>query len=219
MEDGLIKMSRIDPMLIHDTIKTIQMFNKSILSKFKDKKDKNSSNKKGTTEASEVSLSKIKNEEEKDDNEETIGYYDPSLHKRLTILSYSYFQSIILMIIFGSFVIPIYIETRQFVKNENNLFDAKKYFIDDFIKISLEILNLKMHLTNCTNTEYLNFTNYPRETYQGKIIKHISQYKSISNFYQEKYILNLCPILFNEGSSDEYNKCKTDDIIGEYCTV
>ena len=218
MEDGLIKMSRIDPMLIHDTIKTIQMFNKSILSKFKDKKDKNSSNKKGSVEASEISLSKIKNEEEKEDNEETIGYYDPSLHKRLTILSYSYFQSIILMIIFGSFVIPIYIETRQFVKNENNLFDAKKYFIDDFIKISLDILNLKMHLTNCTNTEYLNYTNYPRETYQGKIIKHISQYKTISNFYQQKYILNLCPILFNEGS-DEYNKCKTDDIIGEYCTV
>ena len=33
MEEGLIKMSRIDPILIQETIKTIKMFNRSILSK------------------------------------------------------------------------------------------------------------------------------------------------------------------------------------------
>ena len=123
-------MSRIDPVLIQDTIKTIKMFNKSILSKYAGKNDKDKKELNGT-ELSNASKNKELNDEKNDDNEETVGYYDPSLHKKLNILSYSYYQSIFLIVIFGAFIIPIYLETRTFVKNENNFFLAKDYFIDD----------------------------------------------------------------------------------------
>ena len=217
MEEGLIKMSRIDPVLIQETIKTIKMFNKSILSKYAGKNDKDKKELNGT-ELSNASKNKELNDEKNDDNEETVGYYDPSLHKKLNILSYSYYQSIFLIIIFGAFIIPIYLETRIFVKNENNFFLAKDYFIDDLIKTSLNILNLKMILINSTITDYLNFTNSAKEKYKGQVSIQVSKYKSFSHFYQKKYILNICPILFQD-NSDEYFSCKNDSKIGEYCNV
>ena len=217
MEEGLIKMSRIDPVLIQETIKTIKMFNKSILSKYAGKNDKDKKELNGT-ELSNASKNKELNDEKNDDNEETVGYYDPSLHKKLNILSYSYYQSIFLIIIFGAFIIPIYLETRIFVKNENNFFLAKDYFIDDLIKTSLNILNLKMILINSTINDYLNFTNSAKEKYKGQVSIQVSKYKSFSHFYQKKYILNICPILFQD-NSDEYFSCKNDSKIGEYCNV
>ena len=217
MEDGLIKMSKIDPLLIQDTIKTIRIFNKSILSKFRGRTEK-ALNRKDGVDTSEMTNFEKEKEEEKEENEETIGYYDPSLHKKLTILSYSYFHSIILLILFGAFVIPIHIETRQFIKNENKLFEAKKFLFDDFIQSSLDILNLKMELTNCGITNYLNYRNFAREKYKGEIINQIKKYTKFTQFYQEKYFLSLCPILYELDSTD-YKNCKEDTFIGEFCSV
>ena len=214
MEEGLIKMSKIDPLLIQETIKTINIFNKSILSKFAGKVEKDKK-----PEGTEISTTKNKEyqTEKSEENEETVGYYDPSLHKKLNILSYSYLQSIFLLIIFFCFLIPIYLQTRNFLKNENNLFIAKDYFLDDMIIISLKILNLKILLTE-SQTDFLNFTNSAKEKYKGEVSNQISKYLTFSKFYQEKYILNICPILYEENTND-YFSCKNDSKIGEYCNV
>ena len=78
-------MSKIDPLLIQETIKTINIFNKSILSKFAGKVEKDKKQ-----EGTEISTTKNKEyqTEKSEENEETVEYYNPYLHKKINILIY-----------------------------------------------------------------------------------------------------------------------------------
>ena len=233
MEDGLIKISRIDPILIDETLKTIDMFNKTILSRFRRKNEKELEEKSNNEDKKETKLSnsenennnknqekekKVLKEEEKDENEETIGYYDLSLHKRLTILSYSYFQSIILIVIFGSFSLPIFFILKNFINNSNDLLVTKEYFLSDIIKASLNILNLKLKISNTNLSDYYEFENSPKINNKDLVSNHITKFEKLKNFYQNKYILSICLVLYDI-NSDSYKACKNDDVIGEYCNV
>ena len=233
MEDGLIKISRIDPILIDETLKTIDMFNKTILSRFRRKNEKELEEKSNNEDKKETKLSnsdnennnknqekekKVLKEEEKDENEETIGYYDLSLHKRLTILSYSYFQSIILIVIFGSFSLPIFLILKSFINNSNDLLVTKEYFLSDIIKASLNILNLKLKISNANLSNYYEFENSPKINNKDLVSNHITKFEKLKNFYQNKYILSICLVLYDI-NSDSYKACKNDDVIGEYCNV
>jgi len=62
MEDGLIKISRIDPILIDETLKTIDMFNKTILSRFRRKNEKELEEKSNNEDKKETKLSNSENE-------------------------------------------------------------------------------------------------------------------------------------------------------------
>ena len=54
------------------------------------------------------------NEEENDENND---FYDSTMHKKLNILTFSYLQSVFLIIIFACFMIPVILESNTFVSN------------------------------------------------------------------------------------------------------
>ena len=224
MEDGLLVISRIDPVLIDETLKSIDTFNKTILAKFRRKgeKEQTQPGKKNFTETGLSTVSaKSKEEEDKDneeENDENNDFYDSTMHKKLNILTFSYIQSVFLIIIFACFMIPVLLESNTFVTNANNFLSTKTFFYKDLIKNALDVLNIKLKITSSEVTEYLTFDDSITQKGKETVKKQINKYKSLSNFYKEKYILSICSVLFDE-QSEEYNKCITDQKLSEYCSV
>ena len=224
MEDGLLVISRIDPVLIDETLKSIDTFNKTILAKFRRKgeKEQTQPGKKNFTETGLSTVSaKSKEDEDKDneeENDENNDFYDSTMHKKLNILTFSYLQSVFLIIIFACFMIPVILESNSFVSNSNNFLTTKTFFYKDLIKNALDVLNIKLKITSSDVTEYLTFDDSITQKGKETVKKQINKYKSLSNFYKEKYILSICSVLFDE-QSEEYNKCLTDQKLSEYCSV
>lgn len=224
MEDGLLVISRIDPVLIDETLKSIDTFNKTILAKFRRKgeKEQTQPGKKNFTETGLSTVSaKSKEDEDKDneeENDENNDFYDSTMHKKLNILTFSYFQSVFLIIIFACFMIPVILESNTFVSNSNNFLTTKTFFYKDLIKNALDVLNIKLKITSSDVTEYLTFDDSITQKGKETVKKQINKYQSLSNFYKEKYILSICSVLFDE-QSEEYNKCLTDQKLSEYCSV
>ena len=224
MEDGLLVISRIDPVLIDETLKSIDTFNKTILAKFRRKgeKEQTQPGKKNFTETGLSTVSaKSKEDEDKDneeENDENNDFYDSTMHKKLNILTFSYLQSVFLIIIFACFMIPVILESNTFVSNSNNFLTTKTFFYKDLIKNALDVLNIKLKITSSDVTEYLTFDDSITQKGKETVKKQINKYQSLSNFYKEKYILSICSVLFDE-QSEEYNKCLTDQKLSEYCSV
>ena len=140
------------------------------------------------------------------------------MHKKLSILSFSYFQSLALMGIFGIFIIPVYFESNNLVKNANNFLDTKQYFYNDLIKNGLDVLNIKIKITSSNITDYLSFNNSISQKRKETVKQQINKYSKLSTFYKEKYILTICLILY-DNSTEEYQSCITDQTLSEYCST
>ena len=270
MEEGMLKLTKIDPKLIGETIKTIDFFNRNALSRyieFTDKENKenkiiNENKKKAKAKKGKTIIKKNKENKENNDNksiktkkskkdfknmdnkikeenkennklnninnkikekknkkeiEEAMGYYDTSAHKRLKILTVSYFQSLILILIFIIFVIILVINLSNFLSNIKELLITKDYFSFDHIIENLELLNMKLKMSqrNISNNDFYNLTNYAKNSENSviKIYNQISKHKVLKDFYEKKYIASICSVLYDE-SSNEFTKCKNDNLIG-----
>ena len=278
MEEGMLKLTKIDPKLIGETIKTIEYFNRNALNNYieftdkennnKNSKEKNIKNKndennnkdaKEKDKNKKKTLKKIKTkgkEEDKEKNnniktsinknnnnsndkeknkennpkkkknknevEEALGYYDSNVHKKLKILTLSYFQSLILILIFTIFVIILVVRLKNFLSNIKDLFIAKDYLSYDHVKEILDLLNMKIKMSqrNINMEDFSNLTNYVKNSENSvlSIYNQISKHKILNEFYEKKYISSICLVLYKE-SSDEYIKCKNDNIIGSNSNV
>ena len=282
MEEGMLKLSKIDPKLIGETINTIEFFNRNSLSRYieftdkenkeakiekerknkkkakkvktikkenkedndnddkkikktktkkdlknsaslakEENKDKNKDNKLNTNNKNSgnnnINNNKPKEKKNKQEIEEAMRYYDSSVHKKLKILTLSYFQSLILISIFTIFVIILIINLTTFLSNIKQLLITKDYFSYDHIKEILELLNMKIKMSqreiNMTDFSYLE--NYAKNSESSviEIFNQISKHKTLKDFYEKKYIASICSVLYDE-SSDNFTKCKSDDLIG-----
>ena len=278
MEEGMLKLTKIDPKLIGETIKTIEYFNRNALNNYieftdkennnKNSKEKNIKNKNGENNNKDANekdknkkktLKKIKTkgkEEDKEKNnniktsinknnnnsndkeknkennpkkkknknevEEALGYYDSNVHKKLKILTLSYFQSLILILIFTIFVIILVVRLKNFLSNIKDLFITKDYLSYDHVKEILDLLNMKIKMSqrNVNMEDFSNLTNYVKNSENSviSIYNQISKHKILNEFYEKKYISSICLVLYKE-SSDEYIKCKNDNIIGSNSNV
>ena len=310
MDEGMLKISKIDPTLIADTIKTIDTFNRNVLSKYlefsgdngmqkhqikkvgsiislnktlnnagsitsinsevnndeddEDHKRKKKKKKRGKTnnnenisemnnsintngnmnnsanntvgnnnqqknnnannnnikkENNENNKVKTTNKKKNEEEEEGLAYYDAKMHKKLKVLSGSYIQSFCLVIIFGIFVIIIFIKTSDFSQNINDLLYTKDYFAYEPISSELKILNMKLKMSQRDISEdgYYSLNNYAKN-YTTKIFDQISKHKALNDFYEKEYIANVCNALFDE-NSDNFKNCKVDKKIGEFSNV
>ena len=278
MEEGMLKLTKIDPKLIGETIKTIEYFNRNALNNYieftdkennnknsKEKNIKNKNDENNNKDANEKdknkkkTLKKIKKkgkEEDKEKNnniktsinknnnnsndkeknkennpkkkknknevEEALGYYDSNVHKKLKILTLSYFQSLILILIFTIFVIILVVRLKNFLSNIKDLFITKDYLSYDHVKEILDLLNMKIKMSqrNINMEDFSNLTNYVKNSENSiiSIYNQISKHKILNEFYEKKYISSICLVLYKE-SSDEYIKCKNDNIIGSNSNV
>ena len=281
MEEGMLKLSKIDPKLIGETINTIEFFNRNALSRYieftdkenresniekekknkkkakkgktikkekkedkddkkikktkskkefkrktsvvneqdknKDKDNKLSNNSMNKNNNENVNNNKLKEKKNKQEIEEAMGYYDSSAHKKLKILTLSYFQSLILISIFVIFVIILIINLSNFLSNIKELLITKDYFSYDHIIEILELLNMKIKMSKraINNTDFSYLSNYAKNSENSviEIYNQISKHKALKDFYEKKYIASICSVLYEE-SSDDFSKCKNDNLIG-----
>ncbi|MCQ2819197.1 MAG: hypothetical protein MJ252_18185, partial [archaeon] len=203
MEKGLKLVSRIDPLMIDETIQTICAFNIRVLAKFKSKKEekdkdkeKNNFNQKGKKKkkikiSDEELPSSERNrqdddEDEMEEAEDGFGFDSENRNKGLTILKIAYFQIIILFGIIVVFLIPIFIEIKSLLSNVNNFLETKEYFYDSFIETSLSLLNIKLAITDTNITKYLEYNNDVEMKKKETITGQINKYSEMKSFY--KYI-------------------------------
>ena len=291
MEEGMLKLTKIDPRLIGETIKTIDFFNRNALSLYIELTDKenNNNNKKKSKTKKEKEKKKEKENKEKDNNEEekiknkkskklkslktmakednkindndknkdvkssrnnninngnnnnkikddinskkkknkkeveeAMGYYDVSAHKKLKILTLSYFQSLILILIFTIFLIILIIRLKNFLSNIKELLLTKEFFSYDHIVEILNLLNMKIFMSQRITDQrnFSLFSNYVKDS-EDKVINiynQISKHKILNDFYENKYISSICSVLYEE-SNNNYNLCKNDNVIGTSSNV
>ena len=293
METGMFKLTKIDPKLIAETIKTIEMFNRNVLSKYIELSDNKGSNKKSFMKKQSVFIEENFNEEDEDEKEkkekkknrkkkeyddekskfgedkdknkkndnsdkkseknekeeknekkdenkksintnninknknkkeeeEGLDIYDNKIHKRLKVLTWSYFQSLFLIVIFGFFAIFLILQLKDYLKNIENLFITKDYFSFEHIGIELDILNMKIKMSqrNVSDDDFYHLTNYAKDDQNTiiKIYEQIAKHKTLNDFYENKYISSICQVLYEE-DTEEYKNCKNDKKIGETSNV
>ena len=282
MEEGMLKLTKIDPKLIAETIKTIEIFNRNVLNKYiefsdkgqtkkyskrrqsvfiednnneeededdkknkKDKKKNKKKNKEFEDEKSKFGNDNKKNEknennnnqkendkkkpvntsnvnQNKKDEDDGLGIYDSKIHKRLKVLTWSYFQSFILIILFAIFLLIIILKLKDYLNNIRNLYITKDYFSFEHIIIELEILNMKIKMSqrNVNDTDYYYLNNYAKDDQKTiiEIYNQIRKHKTLNEFYENKYISNICLVLYEE-NTDDYNNCINDKKVGEFSNV
>ena len=282
MEEGMLKLTKIDPKLIAETIKTIEIFNRNVLNKYiefsdkgqtkkyskrrqsvfiednnneeededdkknkKDKKNNKKKNKEFEDEKSKFGNDNKKNEknennnnqkendkkkpvntsnvnQNKKDEDDGLGIYDSKIHKRLKVLTWSYFQSFILIILFAIFLLIIILKLKDYLNNIRNLYITKDYFSFEHIIIELEILNMKIKMSqrNVNDTDYYYLNNYAKDDQKTiiEIYNQIRKHKTLNEFYENKYISNICLVLYEE-NTDDYNNCINDKKVGEFSNV
>ena len=222
MEDGMYVISKIEPMYIEETLKSIDTFNKTILSKFRKKGERDQpiqrSKNFNETNMSTISVKSKEEEKEPEEENETGGFSDDNYHKKLSILSLSYLQSLCLIIIFGCFIIPVFLETNSLVNNANNFLETKEYFFNDLLKNALDVLTIKLKITNSSISEYVIYEKNTADEIKEIIINQINNYPKLNYFYKNKYILTMCAVIWNN-STKEYNMCISDTALSEYCSA
>ena len=111
---------------------------------------------------------------------------------------------------------------RDYLKNIEYLFITKDYFSFDHISIELEILNMKIKMSQrkVEDSEFSNLSNYAKDEQKTiiKIYDQIAKHKALNNFYENKYISSVCLVLYEE-KSYEYQKCINDKKVGDFNNV
>ena len=197
--NGLVTVSKIKPEKIEETIKKIEVFYERTLSRFvlKDVKP---------------TFTEEREKFEKDDISKLKNYIEKTKLIRLTLLSYSYFQVIVKILLMVSLLIPIYFTSLNMIQNTNTIINIDNYIFGKSLLSSIKTVNIKCKLANCTITP-LSFNNLSERSQVENLIRQIPGFSDISNFYNLQYLLNACKVLYGNSSSKEYNDCMNDQYV------
>ena len=158
MGEGLEKVTKIKADKIDETIKRIEGFN-SLLKKFRDKDSakfnnfmSNDPNNKTGTQTNDpngnTNTGKSNYQGNSNNNNQNNGFGgfggESKQHKSLKILTYSYFQVLILFIVLCAFLIPIYIISNSMVTSTNKLLNVQSYLFGKILVASASTVK-EMH--------------------------------------------------------------------------
>ena len=130
----------------------------------------------------------------------------------LTILNWSYFQTLILFVVLGGFLIPIYLITNQMVHSTNKIINVQEFLFGKIILASSLIVKVKCTMFDCKVENDLNFTELIEKENIQDIVQGISIFKNMDIFYNEKFLLDACATVYLYNSS-EYDECLKDELI------
>ena len=227
MTDGLEKVTKIRLEKIEETIKKIEQFNAN-LKKFRDK-DSKASNEKEESNDSENQGNKNQQGEGKyngsDDNKRRknggsssiIGNNgfntDVKKYIPLNVLNSSFIHGIVIFIILCGFLIPTYIYSDKMISNTNQLLLVENYIFGKLITASAKTVEIKCFMSECQNQTHLEYNLVDMELIQ-EVIKGINLFKDVSDFYNNKFLLDACAASMEVDKTDEeYIDCVNDTLI------
>ena len=230
MNDGILKVTKIQLEKIEEIIKRIKLFNIN-LKRFKEKDLKNTEDKiqnnpqlaenetnlilkRFQTRFSEKE-NQIKKKEQKSQILNATGFnIDTKKYISLNILKYTFYPPIIILLCIFIVIICIFIKTIQVIDNTNMLLVLHKYIFGLLIKCNINIIEIKMFISDCQNkTSGPNFDIINIDLIQ-EALKGLGIYYGINNYYSSKFMFNACDAAIDpEKDPEKYNICLSDDII------
>ena len=227
MTDGLEKVTKIRLEKIEETIKKIEVFHAN-LKKFRDKDSKASPDK----EESELS------EDGKNKNQQGENKINASIDKRkkniesnsilgnngfntdvkkyipLNVLNSSFIHGIIIFVILCGFLIPTYIYSNEMITNTNQLLLVQNYIFGKLITASTKTVEIKCFMSECQTNSTLTYSNLVNMELIQEVIKGINLFNDVSDFYNNKFLLDACGASIDIGKNNEkYKKCLNETLI------
>ena len=227
MTDGLQRITKINIEKVEETLKKIQAFGRH-LKRFRDKDAKASEeNNKEDSELSddENNANQInekkknttiekKDKKKKDLIPESGFAADKRKYVRLNILNHSVLHAIFIICIHIGFIIPIFIYSFEMINNTNKLILIQNYIFGNLISSSASTVEVKCFMSECKNKTYLHFNDSNVKDKVQEVIKGISLFDGVKNFYNEKYLLNACASAIDQSSQKEkYDRCMDNVLI------
>ena len=218
MSEGLEKVSKIKLEKIEDTIKKIEGFN-VILKKYRERESKNngggSDEKKGDEQGGEGTTMNPTtiNPNAPSNNLNSNGFnIDTKKFIPLSILNYSYFQTVILFCVLAGFLIPVFILTDNMVTSTNKIINIQEFLFGKIVNATASIVKVKCSMSDCDITTNLNFTELINIYEVQDIVQALSIFNDIDVFYNRKFLLDACGAVFINNESG-YNECLNDELI------
>jgi hypothetical protein len=218
MSEGLEKVSKIKLEKIEDTIKKIEGFN-VILKQYLERESKNngggSGDKKNEEQGGEGTTMNPTtiNPNAPSNNLNSNGFnIDTKKFIPLTILNFSYFQTVILFCVLAGFLIPVFILTDNMVNSTNKIINIQEYLYGKIVNATASIVKVKCLMSDCDITTNLNFTDLINIYEVQDIVQALSIFNDIDIFYNRKFLLDACAAVYINNETG-YNECLNDELI------
>ena len=206
MQEGLEKVCRIKVDKIEETIKRIEQFNDKCLSKYRQRDGKNI--------IEETRDNSNDNNNAQSQSEKYRNFGEGAKYKSLKILSYSYLQVVAILLIISAILIPIYFVSYGMISDSNKILSVQNYIFGKSLTASASTVSIKCMISVCNTKQNLNYIiDFVDRTQIENIVRDISQFSELSDFYNNKFLLNACSVLFNDTTSNNYNVCMNDTVI------
>jgi hypothetical protein len=206
MQEGFEKVCRIKIDKIDETMKRIEQFNDKLLSKFRQNENKTNL---------QVAKEKIsENSKIKSQKEKYLNFSEAGKYKSLNILSYSYLQIIGILILFCVFLIPLYYISYSMIIDTNKILSVQNYIFGKSLFASASTVSIKCMISKCQTEKDLNYyIDFVDRSQFENVIRDIGSFAELKNFYNNKFLLNACSVIYNVNQTIEYDKCMNDTII------
>ena len=230
MTDGLEKVTKIRLEKIEETLKKIQSFNQN-LKRFRDKDAKTSDDNKEDSELSDdgnnpnhaemkktlgANANKKGKQNDASSNLVNSNGFNTESKKYipLNILNHSFLHSVFIFCILFGLLIPIYIYSNDMVYNTNQLLLVQNHIFGELISSSASTVEVKCYMSECGNTTTLSYSDLVNMDIIQDVIKGITTFSEVKNFYNEKFLLNACAAAIDKTTQEaEYNECLEEPLI------
>jgi len=231
MTDGLEKVTKIRLEKIEETLKKIQVFNTN-LKRFRDKDTKASDDNKEDSELSDdqnpnpveakktLGVNAVKKGKQNTTAAASSlvnsnGFNtDTKKYIPLNVLNHSFLHSVFVFCILCGFLIPVYIFSNDMVYNTNQLLLVQNHIFGELISSSASTVEVKCFMSYCQNTKNLSYSDLVDMGKIQEVIKGITTFSEVKNFYNEKFLLNACAAAIDKNTDEEkYNECLNENLI------
>ena len=231
MTDGLEKVTKIRLEKIEETLKKIQVFNTN-LKRFRDKDTKAADDNKEDSELSDdqnpnpveakktLGVNAVKKGKQNTTAAASSlvnsnGFNtDTKKYVPLNVLNHSFLHSVFVFCILCGFLIPVYIFSNDMVYNTNQLLLVQNHIFGELISSSASTVEVKCFMSYCQNTTNLNYSDLVDMGKIQEVIKGITTFSEVKNFYNEKFLLNACAAAIDKNTDeDKYNECLNENLI------
>jgi hypothetical protein len=205
MQEGLEKVCRIKLPSIDETIKRIELFNEKCLTKYRLRDQKSNSDEAAEQPEKEIDSNNI-------DNLRNFG--EGAKYKSLRILNYSYYEVLIVLGVICSILIPIYSISYSMINDSNKILSVQNYIFGKSLTASASTVFIKCLISGCKTNTHLSYKiDFVDRTQIENIIRDITHFTELNEFYNNKFLLNACLVLHNDTETTKYKACMADKVI------
>jgi len=132
----------------------------------------------------------------------------------LTVLNYSIYYTLINIIAFIIYLIPIYILTSKMINATNQNIIIQNFIYSKLVFTSSSTIEIKCFISDCQNKKLLNYSLLDKYDDIQEVTRGLNLFPKVNEFYNEKFLLNACSAAYDkEKDLDEYNNCLKDLLI------